>query len=201
MKNGKIISQLFEIQQKLKAPKNLKNTFGKYNYRSCEAILEAVKPILKEVECIVVLTDQVHPSGNRFYIEATATLYNKDGESFPVSAYAREEDFKKGMDASQVTGAASSYARKYALNGLFAIDDTKDADALNTNKDFTDPAVNTPAKQLSSQGAVAMALAATSREELNSVWKANVHLHNDATFKKAAEDMAKKFPKENKDIS
>jgi len=119
------------VQQELKAPKNQKNNFGGYNYRSCEDILEAVKPILAKLNAIITLSDDLVLVGERYYVKATATLTDKEG-SISVSGYAREEESKKGMDQSQITGASSSYARKYALNGLFAIDDTKDSDATNT---------------------------------------------------------------------
>ena len=122
------MKELAIIQSTLKAPKNLHNSFGGYNYRSCEGILEAVKPLLIEQGCFITLTDMMIPVANRVYVEATATITNTDGQSVSVKAYAREEETKKGMDAAQITGAASSYARKYALNGLFAIDDTKDPD-------------------------------------------------------------------------
>ena len=125
------MKELIQIQQRLKAPKKNWNSFGNYNYRSCEDILEAAKPIIHEHGCYLVLNDEVMAIGDRIYVKAIATLYNKDGQSFTTSAFAREEETKKGMDASQITGSASSYARKYALNGLFAIDDTKDADATN----------------------------------------------------------------------
>ena len=117
------------VQRDLKAPKNQYNSFGKYRYRSCEDILEGVKPILQEYGCAIVLSDTIEQIGDRFYVKATATFYDCDtGESVSNTAYARESDDKKGMDASQITGTASSYARKYALNGLLLIDDTKDAD-------------------------------------------------------------------------
>lgn len=121
------MSKLQEIQHKLKAPKGQYNNFGKYKYRSCEDILEAVKPILYEVGCTLTLTDTVELIGDRYYIKATAWLKGEDTDEV-VTAYAREAETKTGMDASQITGTASSYARKYALNGLFCIDDTKDAD-------------------------------------------------------------------------
>lgn len=117
------------VQRDLKAPKNQYNSFGKYRYRSCEDILEGVKPILQEFGCTIVLSDTIEQIGDRFYVKATATFYDSEtGESVSNTAYARESDDKKGMDASQITGTASSYARKYALNGLLLIDDTKDAD-------------------------------------------------------------------------
>jgi hypothetical protein len=123
---------LSEIQTSLVAPKSQVNSFGKYKYRSCEDILEALKPLLKAHGASVLLNDEIVMLGNRFYVKAVASL--KFGIEFiSVSAYARESETKKGMDESQITGAASSYARKYALNALFAIDDTKDADANTSN--------------------------------------------------------------------
>lgn len=128
-----MVQELVTIQQKLKAPKGQYNSFGKYKYRSCEDILESVKPILSECGCSLVISDEIIMVGNRIYIQATAKLTNGKGEQVKATGMAREEETKKGMDASQVTGATSSYARKYALNGLFCIDDTKDADATNTH--------------------------------------------------------------------
>lgn len=120
--------KLIKIQSELKAPKNQRNNFGNYNYRSCEDILEAVKPLLKDHGMTLVISDMVVNIGNHNYVQATATL--NDGTTVTsASAFAREAEVKKGMDEAQITGAASSYARKYALNGLFAIDDTKDADS------------------------------------------------------------------------
>lgn len=128
------MSKLSAIQAALKAPKGQFNNFGKYWYRSAEDIVEAVKPILQTVGFHLILTDCVCEIGNRIYVKATATI--SDGtDSFSATAYAREDETKKGMDGAQITGAASSYARKYALNGLFAIDDTKDADATNKGED------------------------------------------------------------------
>ena len=116
-------------QSELKAPKNQYNSFGKYNYRSCEDILEAAKPINKKYGLVLLLTDKPVCIGQRYYIEATARLFDIESEQFiEATASARESDTKKGMDDSQVTGTASSYDRKYALNGLYNIDDTKDAD-------------------------------------------------------------------------
>ena len=122
---------LNKIQKELKAPKGQKNTFGNYNYRSCEDILEAVKPLLGD--STLTLTDDVVMLGDRFYVKATATLRNGDA-TVEVSAFARESLEKKGMDSAQITGSTSSYARKYALNGLFCIDDTKDADTQDNTK-------------------------------------------------------------------
>ena len=124
--------KLLYIQQNLKAPKGQMNKFGGYKYRSCEDIFEAVKPLLKEKELILQTTDELVQIGERYYIKATAML--SDGkETITNTAYAREEETKKGMDGSQITGASSSYARKYALNGLFLIDDVKDSDSTNTS--------------------------------------------------------------------
>lgn len=127
------MKELIAIQTELKAPKSQTNTFGKYKYRSLEDILEALKPLLNKQKCFVSLTDEIVLVGDRYYVKATATIKNDSGDSISVSAMAREEENKKGMDSAQLTGATSSYARKYALNGLFAIDDTKDADATNTH--------------------------------------------------------------------
>lgn len=126
-----IYSKLLNIQSELKAPKSQHNNFGNYNYRSCEDILEAVKPLCLKESVTLTLSDEIVLIGERYYIKATARLTD-DKESVEVTAYAREEETKKGMDGSQITGASSSYARKYALNGLFNIDDTKDSDTTNT---------------------------------------------------------------------
>ena len=124
--------KLMNIQQELKAPKGQYNSFGKYAYRSCEDILEAVKPLLKKEKVALTISDELQYIGNRYYIKATATLIDTESEAIiSNSAYAREEETKKGMDGSQITGASSSYARKYALNGLFGIDDNKDSDTTN----------------------------------------------------------------------
>lgn len=128
-----IYEKLGAIQQALKAPKDLENKFGGYKYRSAESILEAVKPLLSENKCVLLLRDALESIEGRVYIKATAQFFDAEApEAFiEVTAFAREEESKKGMDASQVTGAASSYARKYALNGLFCIDDNKDSDFTN----------------------------------------------------------------------
>jgi hypothetical protein len=127
-----IYNKLMTIQGALKAPKGQYNSFGKYKYRSCEDILESVKPLLSAHDCALVITDDIMMIGDRIYVKATAKLIS-GSEQVESSAFAREESEKRGMDSSQVTGAASSYARKYALNGLFCIDDTKDSDATNTH--------------------------------------------------------------------
>ena len=121
------MKELIAIQKELKAPKGQYNSFGKYKYRSAEDILEAVKPLCHKNNCFLTLSDSLEYIGDRYYVKATATLISEKTQ-ISVSAYAREEEAKKGMDGSQITGTASSYARKYALNGLFCIDDTKDAD-------------------------------------------------------------------------
>lgn len=125
-----IYEKLNKIQTELKAPKGQYNSFGKYKYRSCEDILEAIKPFLTETKTVLTINDEIVFIGNRFYVKATAVLTDCENENSFIynTAFAREDDSKKGMDGSQITGASSSYARKYALNGLFAIDDTKDAD-------------------------------------------------------------------------
>ena len=134
---GKIMNvyeKLMTVQTKLRAPKSQYNQFGHYSYRSCEDILEALKPLLAEVGAIVNVSDEVKLIGNRFYVEATAMFLDcETGDSVVARASAREDETKKGMDLAQVTGSVSSYARKYALNGLFAIDDNKDSDATNTH--------------------------------------------------------------------
>ena len=127
------LEKLGAVQKILKAPKNQFNSFGKYNYRSCEDILEAAKPLCIENGLVLTISDDVVEVGGRIYIKATATVYSTEDKTDCVSvhALAREADEKRGMDSAQVTGSTSSYARKYALNGLFSIDDTKDADATN----------------------------------------------------------------------
>ena len=131
---SKAYAKLMAIQQELKAPKNQKNTFGGYNYRSCEDILEALKPLLSKNNATITISDSLEMLGHRYYVKATAKLICvESGEYAESTAYAREAEDRKGMDTSQVTGSTSSYARKYALNGLFAIDDVKDADSTNTH--------------------------------------------------------------------
>ena len=129
--------KLVNIQAELKAPKNQVNSFGKYKYRSAEDIIEAVKPILFKYQTALLISDEIVQVADRVYVKATAMLIDETNEELPVKVYgwAREEEVKKGMDAAQITGSASSYARKYALNGLFAIDDTRDADSTNEHKD------------------------------------------------------------------
>lgn len=138
-KAKKILSlreKLLVIQTELKAPKSQFNKFGNYAYRSCEDILEALKPLLKETRTVVTIGDKIEVVGNRYYVKASVWLTDLDSDkTIDINAYAREEETKKGMDGSQITGAASSYARKYALNGLFGIDDSKDSDTTNKHED------------------------------------------------------------------
>ena len=130
-------TKLLKIQNELKAPKNQYNSFGRYKYCNCKDILEALKPILKEQKATIIINDEIVEVNGKSYIKANAVFTDvEDEKSVNVTAYAREEDNKKGMDASQITGCASSYARKYALNGLFAIDDTKDSDYNETTQNL-----------------------------------------------------------------
>lgn len=125
------MKELIAIQSELKAPKSQFNKFGGYKYRKAEDILEAVKPLLNKQKCTLTITDDIVMVGNRIYVKATATIKNEKGECETTTGWAREEESKKGMDGSQITGASSSYARKYALNGLFAIDDNAESDTTN----------------------------------------------------------------------
>lgn len=128
------MKELITIQSELKAPKSQFNKFGGYKYRKAEDILEAVKPLLAKQKCTLIISDDIVMIGNRIYVKATAIIKNEKGECETTTGWAREEENKKGMDGSQITGASSSYARKYALNGLFAIDDTADSDTINTGQ-------------------------------------------------------------------
>lgn len=158
---------LVTIQSRLKAPKNNLNSFGKYKYRSCEDIVEALKPILADHGYHLILSDEVVGVLDRVYVKATATIYNGAQVVGFSTAYARESLDKKGMDDSQITGTASSYARKYALNGLLAIDDTKDADT-----DEHTAQRNKPAKTAKPDPIVSQSIhACTNIDELKAVWK------------------------------
>jgi hypothetical protein len=128
------MNTLSQIQNEINVPKNRFNAFGKYKYRSCEDIVEAVKPVLAKYGFSIIITDDIVQVGERIYVKATATITDCRALKFEATGWAREEESKKGMDGSQVTGAASSYARKYALNGLFAIDDSQDSDATNVSE-------------------------------------------------------------------
>jgi predicted house-cleaning NTP pyrophosphatase (Maf/HAM1 superfamily) len=128
------MKELITIQSELKAPKSQFNKFGGYKYRKAEDILEAVKPLLAKQKCTLIISDDIVMIGNRIYVKATSTIKNEKGECETTTGWAREEETKKGMDGSQITGASSSYARKNALNGLFAIDDNADSDTTNTGQ-------------------------------------------------------------------
>lgn len=185
-----IIDKLVSIQNKLNAPKSQYNSFGKYKYRSCEDILEALKPLLKEHGLVVTLNDEIQVFGNRIYVKATATL--SDGvKEISVSAYAREDEQKKGMDGSQVTGAASSYARKYALNGLFAIDDAKDADSTNTHGQQTQQHIATSAPASMLTTAIDRVNACNDLNQIVAVWNEFSALAGNSEFKKACSERKK----------
>lgn len=199
------MKELVTIQQKLKAPKGQFNKFGNYKYRSCEDILESVKPILSETKCSLTLSDEIVLVGDRIYVKATATLLNANGESHVVTAFAREEETKKGMDGSQITGASSSYARKYALNGLFCIDDARDSDSTNTHgKD--EPQPNTPTKSPANNNAVFTGAelkkaveemnSVKSRKELEAVWYKYTAMQNNSEFRNACMEMGKIYPQQ-----
>lgn len=166
--------KLGAIQRELKAPKGQYNSFGKYKYRSCEDILEALKPILGKYDCTVTLSDTVVQIGDRYYIKATATLC--DGENVVSNtAFAREDADKKGMDGSQITGTASSYARKYALNGLFLIDDTKDADtdAYHEQTKPEDTKITAAKEKAKAVKKALVKLNGGDIDAANAMWKAN----------------------------
>lgn len=144
------MKELIAIQSELKAPKSQFNKFGGYKYRKAEDILEAVKPLLNKQKCTLTITDDIVMVGNRIYVKATANIKNEKGECETTNGWAREEETKKGMDGSQITGASSSYARKYALNGLFAIDDNADSDTTNDGEQQTQQQAQTQAQQQAS---------------------------------------------------
>lgn len=157
------MKELIDIQSRLVATKDKKNTFGNYTYRSAESILEAVKPLLRQNGCTLTITDDIILIGDRYYVKATATIKNSSGETESASAFARESFEKKGMDPAQVSGSSSSYARKYALGGLFCIDDNKDPDAMD-NRDEGN-------SQASLQDALDYVESCDSVETLNGAWQ------------------------------
>lgn len=178
MKN--VLNKLFKIQQELKVPKNQRNTFGNYNFRNCEDIMEASKPICAKHNCLLICSDELIQVGDRYYVKAIATIFDLDsGESVSTSACAREEETKKGMDASQITGASSSYARKYALNGLLQLDDNKDADTNEYKKQkekdnlkSTTKKVDKPVEMIEEGQITAIRILLKDHEELkNAVYK------------------------------
>lgn len=179
-----IYEKLQIIQSKLKAPKSQYNEFGKYNFRNCEDILEAVKPFLAEVKAVLILKDDIEKIGERYYVRAIARLYDTETNEISFienSANAREEETKKGMDGSQITGASSSYARKYALNGLFAIDDNKDSDTTNTGEKLD-------AKLLEEAKALKIELS-----KVATYYKKTVEQLTDADLRKAIEQKKQKL--------
>lgn len=194
------MKELINIQAKLNAPKNQYNAFGKYSYRSCEDILAAVKPLLTENNCFLLLKDEIVQVGDRYYVRTLAKLVNAEGVCADATAYAREDDTKKGMDGAQITGAASSYARKYALNGLFCIDDTKDPDATNKGDKQAAERSSAPVPAQSAapvppadlNEAIDKALQAATMADLQAIWKQYSHLQgypdfNDAKNRRKAE--------------
>lgn len=182
------MKELTLIQTALKVPKKQFNKFGNYNYRDAEDILEAVKPLLQKYNCELYISDEVVFIEGRFYLQAKATFRNADGDTICVTGFAREEADKKGMDGSQVTGASSSYARKYALNGLFLIDDTKDSDSTN---DGTTPAKASASKANTIQANTDVDIEKyreelkllNTYEEVNEFWKQNAEYHKNEKFK------------------
>lgn len=160
------MKELIAIQSELKAPKSQFNKFGGYKYRKAEDILEAVKPLLAKQKCTLIITDDVVLIGNRIYVKATATIKNEKGECETTNGWAREEESKKGMDGSQITGASSSYARKYALNGLFAIDDNADSDTTNDGQ-HQEAQQQTQAQHPTAQAAQAVQQPATPQYHTN----------------------------------
>lgn len=164
-----VYQKLNKVQTELKAPKGQFNKFGNYKYRSCEDILEGLKSLLKEVGAIVLLSDSVEFVEGRYYVKARAQFVDTDtAEKIEVSAMAREDDSKKGMDSSQITGSTSSYARKYALNGLFCIDDTKDSDATNDNAQGTTQAQKSSNDYVINQNQLKRLYAIASSKGINS---------------------------------
>lgn len=168
------MKELITIQSELKAPKTQMNRFGNYKYRKAEDILEAVKPLLKKESCTLITSDDIVMVGNRIYVKAVATLKNSQGETETSVGWAREEESKKGMDGSQVTGASSSYARKYALNGLFAIDDNQDSDTTNigssTSNASTQQVAQTQVPQPTDRLTEALGYIANCKEKGNIIW-------------------------------
>lgn len=180
------MKELINIQSGLKVPKNQRNDFGNYNFRSAEDILESVKPLLAKEKCFLTISDELILVGDRYYIQATAMLTNSEGKIVQTTALAREEFEQKGMNSAQLTGSTSSYARKYALNGLFAIDDTKDDDFNNTHDKTVKTAPQTPpvVPTFDIKDIQTKIDACKSVEELMGIWADNKSLQaNDAFVK------------------
>ena len=191
------MKELIEIQARLKAPKSKYNTYGKYHYRSLEDILEAVKPLLKELNCSLLIYDDLALIGDWHYIKSVAVLTNSEGETAKGIGYAREDPTKAGMSLGQITGSNSSYARKYALNGLFLIDDTKDPDTDELKVEGEAKAKKAAkAKATSLDDAITKMTAATNRAEFEAAWKAYPEFHKDTKFLECASTIGKKFPKQ-----
>lgn len=181
---SELLQKLVDVQGKLKAPKGQYNNFGKYKYRSCEDILEAVKPLLVERGLLLTIKDEVLMVGERYYIRAIAAI--TDGtNSIEAVAFAREEETKKGMDSSQVTGAASSYARKYALNGLFCIDDNKDSDTTNHGEKIAQTATKQADENPLLDMAISDARNAANLRALQEVWNNYPELKSHPRFQEA----------------
>ena len=198
------MKELLTIQQKLNAPKTQFNKFGNYAYRSCEDILMAVKPLLAETECTLTCQDDIVLVGDRFYVEAIYTLTNKDGKCAFATGYAREQEKVTGQIEAQITGAASSYARKYALNALFCIDDNKDPDATNTHgKESKETPKTKPTTSVKAEGgnplldeALKAIEGAKSRDELTAIYnKYSTALKVDKTFVSALKAKAAEYAK------
>ena len=187
------MKELLMIQMELKAPKDKYNSFGKYHYRSCESILEAVKPLAAEQNCVLLLNDEIVMIGERYYVKSTATLVNLDGKSVSASALAREQDSKTGMDASQLTGSTSSYARKYALNGLFCIDDTKDADDMDDTSEGFAPAPPQDDRPWMTEAQLKSCLARISAGELDTLEKAKEKMRMKKEYREKLEEATKTY--------
>jgi hypothetical protein len=189
------MKELITIQAELKAPKNQRNEYGGYNYRSAEDILEAVKKILPKVGCYLTITDNIEVFGERVYVAATATLTNSEGKSVSTKAYAREAAVRKGQDESQITGSTSSYARKYALNGLFCIDDTKDPDVTNTHDENHDKNAQSAAQpaEIDIKKAEAEIIACKDGKTLSAVWGRYKNLPNNAEVEKIVKAQMEKL--------
>ena len=197
------MKELVVIQNGLKAPKSQWNKFGNYSFRSAEDILESVKPLLAENNCTLIVADEVVLIGERYYVKATATIKNATGETVFANAYAREEEAQKGMASAQITGSASSYARKYALNGLLCIDDTKDPDSTNTHEKKEPDAKKSPSNKppivdLEERFKLAKESAkkAKSRKDFVEIWKTYPDLHGMEKFVKFIQDATEKLPKD-----
>lgn len=197
-----IFKRVLNVQTALVAPKSQFNSFGKYKYRRAEDILEALKPLLKENELTLAMNDEPVIMGDRFYIKATVTVYH-EGDSFSVSAFAREGDSKAGMDPAQITGATSSYARKYALGGMFCIDDNADPDVTNTHgadttataKKGSKKGTETPSGAPTLDDAIKALNGSKTREELDTVWNTYPQFQFEQSFIAAANEI---FAKVNK---